>query len=143
MRRYLAVGVIAAVLSGCQAAAGSAQDVRLADFEGATVGQLASALQGFRLVGSSPYEGKRIFYFADEPAIVTTTLPAYVPAPRLYNSPQMGIAFNNLAAAVGTVPEVSRTSVMQCRVYVLATARGAGRALQDWTIIRSEHEGQC
>lgn len=147
MRNHLAAIVALAIsLSGCQSYGtdrNAAIDADLSSYAGGTVRAFAAAQPDFRLLETRVADGGRIFLFQDEPALVTTTTPAYIPPPRRYNDPTLGAAFNNLNAAVNTVPEVSRTVLIQCRLYVLAKRRGAGKSLDDWIVQRAEHEGRC
>ncbi|MCD1265526.1 hypothetical protein B5M44_20710 [Shinella sumterensis] len=86
---------------------------------------------------------RRVFIFESAPQIVTTTLPAYTPAPGYYNNSSFAAAAYNLNSAVGTVPAVSRSTVMVCRVTVHGKATGKGSTPSDWTVEAMSMRGNC
>ncbi len=86
---------------------------------------------------------RRVFIFESAPQIVTTTLPAYTPAPGYYNNSSFAAAAYNLNAGVGTVPAVSRSTVIVCRLTVHAKATGKGSTPSDWTIEAVAKNGNC
>lgn len=86
---------------------------------------------------------RRVFIFESAPQIVTTTLPAYTPAPGYYNNSAFAAAAYNLNSAVGTVPTVSRSAVMVCRVTVHGKATGKGSTPSDWTVEAMSMSGNC
>ncbi len=86
---------------------------------------------------------RRMFLFESAPQIVTTTLPAYTPAPGYYNNSSFAAAANNLNSAIGTVPAVSRSTVLVCRVTVQAKLTGKGSTPSDWTIEDMSTSGNC
>ncbi len=140
----LTLCTLSVALTGCETAtmAGSSGSVSLSSFEGSTVQDLSDALVGFHLVDARDTNGKRLFLFASDPVMVTTTLPSYTPTTSRFNSPQVAAASANLNSIYAT-PQISRTTVTQCNVYVLADPRGAVMTLNDWIVSRSEREGQC
>ncbi|WLR98752.1 hypothetical protein [Shinella sumterensis] len=86
---------------------------------------------------------RRVFIFESAPQIVTTTLPAYTPAPGYYNNSPFAAAAYNLNSAVGTVPAVSRSTVMVCRVTVHGKATGKGSTPSNWTVEAMSMSGNC
>lgn len=86
---------------------------------------------------------RRVLIFESAPQIVTTTLPAYTPSPGYYNNSSFAAAAYNLNSAVGTVPAVSRSTVLVCRVTVYAKATGKGSTPSDWTVEDMALTGNC
>lgn len=126
--------------AGQQAAIGNA----LASYQGRTVADFITEQNAFRLVdGYDAEPGRRMFVFETSPVSVTTTLPAYTPAPRTYNNQAVGAGFNNVASSIGTIPAVSRSTVQVCRVSVTAQHDGPGTTASDWTVMRVSHGDHC
>ncbi|MGA0563649.1 hypothetical protein ACO2RV_14490 [Ancylobacter sp. VNQ12] len=115
----------------------------MASYVGSTLDVFERDATGVRPVSSRDTAEGRIFLYEGDPVIVTTSLPPYVPATRRYNDPNLGAAANNLTAAVGTVPGMSRSTIQVCRVYILATRVGETPEPSSWLIKRVELEGAC
>lgn len=137
----------ALLLAGCQSTQHSGSTSELSEwFHGKTVGYFMGRNPHFTPVASNSINrNEQQLIFETEPALVTTTLPAHMPAGRKYNNASMGRAFNNLNAAVGTVPAVSRTTLHQCRVAMDAQYSGSGdrKSPDNWRIVKATFSGKC
>lgn len=142
MKRILPVLLI---LAGCQSGTtGSYGYPSMAHWKGQSVQAFMNANAALRPVNSMDTgANSRSFMLASDPVVVTTTLPAYTPPDRAYNNAALGAGFNNLNRAVGSTPEVSRSSVQQCRARIDATNSGKGRGPSAWIIDEVTLSGNC
>lgn len=143
MKRILSIFLVIA-LAGCQSIGGYSAEQLTASYKGKPVQYFMDRNPNFTPVSAKSIgEARRQFTLETDPVLVTTTLPSYTPASRNYNNASLGGAFNNLNAAVNTVPAVSRSSVMQCRIIIEATQTSNGGMPKDWAIDFVEKFGSC
>jgi len=145
---WLGLCLAAFALPGCQTAEQAQAryaahlETAAAAFTGRTVGDFMRANPQFNAVGNRDMGATRVFVLETDPVIVTTTLPPHAPAPRRYNNPAMGGAFNNLNAAMNTVPAVSRSAVLVCRVTIEAKPVAGANTPDSWQIVNMIVRGQ-
>ena len=140
--------LVAAVLSGCQTAEQSQVQYSaqlngvMASLPGQTVGEFSRRNPQLYAAGGYDLGGERVFIYETAPVVVTATLPPYTPAPRRFNDPAMGKAYGNLSAAVGTVPAVSRSTVLVCRITITATRIADASSPDSWRITNATAQGR-
>ena len=111
-------------------------------YTGETLAVFMQEQGAFRPVNAYDDNGNRVFIMETEPTYVTMHSPAYTPAPRTFNDPNIGAGFGNINAAVGTVPAVSQTFTNVCRLLIRATPTGTGTGPSSWRIQSITSQGQ-
>lgn len=145
---WLGLAAAAFSLSGCQTAEqAQAQysmqlDSVMASLPGQTVGEFLRRNPQLRAVGGYDLGNERMFIYETDPVMMTSTLPPYAPAPRRFNDPAMSEAYGNLNAAVNTVPSVSRSTVLVCRIAVTAKQIASVNSPDSWQITDAVARGQ-
>jgi hypothetical protein len=149
MYRFSILAISGLLAAGCQTSADfeANKDAQLRSLMAAYAGQTIEDFQrknpNFALVDGYDSPDARTFVFETSPVVVTTTTPAYTPAPRVFNNPSLGTGFNNLNAAINTVPAISRSTVQVCRITFRAKSTGVGSQPSNWQIIEATHQGYC